>query len=365
MRNYLLGLFGAAIFLTIPSFVAAQYYGPTSTLVITAQTANGVSLPISNPTVSVIATGPSLTGTPTSSGVLNYSSNFGNDTKVVTMIPGTYAVSVPDTLGYTYTYSSGCSGYAVGGETKTCTITLSNYVSQSARLTVYTNVHPTYAPGYNPANFNVTVTGNSPWPSSFQGSSAGVSVTLLPGSYDVQGQSLIGWTMTRSADCNGNIQNGESHSCTLTYQYVYNYPYPYPYAGGLTCSPSRQSVPAGSTATFYAQGGAGTYTWTTIDRTYSNVGPVLNVLLPAFGSQNVSVTSGGQTATCTVVVTGGSYVSPSTGSGYAIPSVITYLPNTGFEPVRGASYAFAILLLIAASIFIYPHVRSTFRFFLR
>lgn len=367
----------------------AQYYssypGPTGQLVITTQTAAGLTTPVSAATVTVTGSGPSLTSTPSSSGSLNYSTNFGNDTRVVTMIPGNYNVSAADGPGYSYTYSSGCVGYLAAGQTATCTITASQYGAGQATLMVYTNINNSYGSYYSPGNFTISVSGNSPSPATFQGTPSGTTVTLGSGPYSVSGSSLIGWTVTKSAGCSGTINAGESRSCTVTYTYSSGYYYnPYGYWGSnLSCVPPSQTVYAGQTATFYAQGGQGTYTWTTPERTYTNVGPVLNAALYSAGTQSVTVTSGSQTAVCSVTVTG-SYSTPSYNNynypsyypsypsytppaapGYVVPGAyVPSLPNTGFEPITAGRWAFALAMLLVVSYFAYPYVRSAFAYIL-
>ncbi|NOJ29652.1 MAG: hypothetical protein DA328_05730 [Nitrososphaeraceae archaeon] len=78
-------------------------------------------------------------------------------------------------------------------------------------------------------DFEFTVTGNNPSPSTFAGSESGVVVTLGQGSYDVEETSNIPSILngpgfaasvdiqtTETGDCSGNIQEGESKSCTFT-----------------------------------------------------------------------------------------------------------------------------------------------------
>jgi hypothetical protein len=74
--------------------------------------------------------------------------------------------------------------------------------------------------------FTMNVEGNNPSPSSFPGSSQGTIVTLEPGQYEVTeiapptppGVEFDGGTF--SADCTGDINVGESKTCTITNGYT-------------------------------------------------------------------------------------------------------------------------------------------------
>jgi len=76
-----------------------------------------------------------------------------------------------------------------------------------------------------PQDFEFTVTGNNPNPSTFPGSDSGVIVTLGAGSYDVEESNnipsiLAAWTVdietTETGDCSSSIGAGESKSCIFT-----------------------------------------------------------------------------------------------------------------------------------------------------
>jgi hypothetical protein len=77
-----------------------------------------------------------------------------------------------------------------------------------------------------PDEFTMNVEGNNPSPSSFPGSSQGTIVTLEPGQYEVTeiapptppGVEFDGGTF--SADCTGDINVGESKTCTITNGYT-------------------------------------------------------------------------------------------------------------------------------------------------
>src|SRR5712691_2150468 len=72
----------------------------------------------------------------------------------------------------------------------------------------------------NPSDFTITVSGNSPKPASFAGSSSGTTVTLEPGKYSVSASSVSGYTTTYSSGCSGSISGGKNiNLCTVTNQF--------------------------------------------------------------------------------------------------------------------------------------------------
>ncbi|MDE2213249.1 MAG: hypothetical protein KGJ34_01825 [Patescibacteria group bacterium] len=380
-------------------YTPTPYYGPSAQLVITTQTASGTTLPPST-TVTVTAPGASLSTTPSGNPSISYGAAFTGDTHIITYVPGNYSVSAAPVSGYTYTYSPGCTGVTPsGGGAATCTVTASNYAAGGATLTVYVSVnniannypysnnscgnsypyYPNYYGGncynnynsYTPSNFSISVSGSSPSPAVFQGSSSGTAVTLGPGSYAVTASNVAGYSVSESGACSGNMQTGESLSCTVTYA---GSGYGSPYTSvPLSCSAASSEVGLGQEATFYAQGGIGTYTWATSQQTYQDIGPTLNTVFLSSGTQTAVVSSGGETASCSTTVTPG-YVAPNippppSGTYYppVSPSsvyVAPGLPNTGYAPQSGAGIAFALIAILAASIFAYPYVRKAFAFVL-
>jgi len=254
---------------------------------------------------------------------------------------------------------------------------------------------------HNPSDFTVYVSGQNPSPTTFQGSVNGSPILLGSGSYSVYiNGDAYSYTPSYSAGCSGTIVAGEHKLCVITMSRSsyssHPTPYPYPCTAGpygctyqqptLSCTPSYQTVAAGSAATFTALGGSGSYNWTTPNRTYLSVGPVLSVVLQSYGTQTVVVTSGSESATCTVNIAGGSVypvvsgitptiatptvVYPYSGAVSVAPSPAVYttssyvrapsLPNTGFEPVDSASIALSIVFLFGAGTFVLPYVRKTF-----
>lgn len=250
-------------------------------------------------------------------------------------------------------------------------------------LTVYVQVlaQNGHAQVYTPANVTVSVAGQSPSPSSFAGSQSGTAVSLLPGSYNVTvSNSIPSYTPTYSVGCNYSIGAGQTQNCiiSLTPSGAYYPPTtnPYPYQQQpLTCQANLVSAALGQSVTFRALGGGGgTYNWSTAYQNYPNVGPALTVAFQASGAQVVTVTSGPQTAQCTVNVTTTyypgyqnpgypTYTNPTPSYTTAYPTYpITYprYPSSGFAPADMATaMAFATVMLVAAGIILAPYVRRT------
>src|SRR5918995_945411 len=137
-----------------------------------------------------------------------------------TLAPGTYVVS-EDTppAGYAQT-SVVCDGVAtatvtvVANATKTCTITNDDV---SPKLIVIKNVVNDEAGNKTASDFTLTVTGNTPSPSSFPGAGApGTQVSIRPGTYSVSEAAVAGYTGSFSSDCSGSIALGETKTCTVT-----------------------------------------------------------------------------------------------------------------------------------------------------
>jgi len=237
----------------------------------------------------------------------------------------------------------------------------------------------------SPSNFTVTVNGQNPSITSFQGSTSGTLVSLNSGSYNVYvSGNQYNYSPSYSTGCQSTVAAGQSQTCVITMsatnQYN-NYPYP-PFNGyvppSLTCAPAYQTVNAGQTAQFTAEGGVGgTYNWETPERNYPNVGPVLSVTFADTGSKLVTVTDATQTATCSinVVASNGYYpvqtYYPPTPSYTVVPSTPNYTtayysgayptwPNTGFAPMGGSTGALALLALAAAALVGAPYVRKAF-----
>ncbi len=78
---------------------------------------------------------------------------------------------------------------------------------------------------FEPQDFEFTVTGNNPDPSTFQGSSSGVVVTLGAGPYNVEENNNVpdlippfnvDIQVDETGDCSGTISAGDSKTCIFT-----------------------------------------------------------------------------------------------------------------------------------------------------
>lgn len=344
---------GLAFVILAPLAASAQ--SSTAQLIVVTRMHSGTA-PSSAGSVFITGTGPSLNSTPTSSGSLTYSSNFAPDTRVITLVPGSYSVAATLTNS-SISYSSACSGFISAGEVRTCTVTASGsgVGGGSARVNVSVTVINDNGGTRSASDFVVTISGQNPNVSSFQGTSGSVQVSLGAGSYSIDAASTGSYTISRSTDCSGFIADNETRNCAITLNDTGSIFNPGTNLGRLTCTPSRQSAALGSTVSFTAAGGNGVYSWVTADRTFINVGSRLNVILGSGGTQSVYVTSGYETASCVVDVVGGGAV---LGTSTKIPG----LPNTGFGPnALGLILAFigAFVALPAAIVLAYPHVRTT------
>lgn len=70
-----------------------------------------------------------------------------------------------------------------------------------------------------PSDFTITIHGNNPSPSSFQGSSSGTAVKLQMGMYSVTQTKPLGYNSTFSGDCSGGMMSIETKKCTITNTY--------------------------------------------------------------------------------------------------------------------------------------------------
>ena len=238
---------------------------------------------------------------------------------------------------------------------------------ERATLNVFVRVVNQFGGSRSPWDFRVTVSGANASPSNFDGSHNGTVVTLDADThYNVSSSGYSGYSMTTSGACSGELGKNETANCYITHtaQQItpplppapQPYLYPYPYTQQiLTCTPAEQTIQLGSVASFSAYGGSATYHWVTSERSYINVGPRISHLFQNPGIQTVTVTSGSQTATCTVNVTG-TYGYPVNVTSAYIPNK---LPNTGFDPNMGsAMLAFAAVLLIGSGFVVYPYARK-------
>lgn len=349
---------GLTAVIAAPSFVGAQT--TTAQIIVITQTAGTVAP--SGAQVLVTGTGPSLTSTPTSSGSLTYSSSFSNDTRVVTVIPGSYTVTAPSYSNYSFSYSSDCSGYLTAGQVRTCTITATQ--GGTAHVNVTVSVINNHGGTRTPNDFVITVSGQNASVSNFQGTSGSVLVSLGAGAYAIDAQGISGYTSVRTGECSGTISSGETRSCLITLTDTYSVYGGYYGSSVLSCSPSNQTGYQGQTVSFTASGASGPYTWSTAERTYLAIGPQLNATLSSVGAQRVYVSNGYQTASCNITILPSAGYTGYTGTGVVLGTAtnIPGLPNTGYAPsslglilaLLGAFVAFPAALYLS-----YPYAKRT------
>jgi YVTN family beta-propeller protein len=142
----------------------------------------------------------------------------------VQMFEGRYRVTESgSTSNYDATLSRGCSGNIREGEAKTCMITNTYSVTPppitTGEIVVTKRVINEGGGSAKPSDFTITVDGNNPTPSSFDGSSSGTTVTLNPGSYSVTENLLSDYTSSMSGGCTGTVSAGQTKNCIITNKY--------------------------------------------------------------------------------------------------------------------------------------------------
>jgi Prealbumin-like fold domain len=149
---------------------------------------------------------------------------------------GKYTVTASGPTGYTSSYSSGCSGTASGGTPVKCTVS-NKYTAPAPTpapgsttfLNVITNVDNTNGGTKKPSDFTISVSGKSPSPKSFSGSSSGTSVTLNAGKYTVTASGSTGYTSSYSSECSATASAGTPVKCTVSNKYTAPAPVNAPY----------------------------------------------------------------------------------------------------------------------------------------
>lgn len=237
-------------------------------------------------------------------------------------------------------------------------------------LQVYVQVINQNAGAYSPGNFQVQVSGNSPSPSSFAGSNSGTLVVINPGAYSVTVANQYGFTPNYSVGCNNSINANQTQLCVVTMSGSGFNPVVTPFPNTqipapLSCRTETPQVGLGQSARFVALGGmGGTYNWNAAGSVFANIGPFLTTSFHNSGTHVVTVTSGAQTAACTVNVT--NIYQPMPGTTSYTSTYYPSFPNTGVAPsVAGAGVAFAVVLLVAFGIALQPYARKAFATALR
>ena len=128
--------------------------------------------------------------------------------------PGAYSVTEAAAVGYTTSYSAGCTGSIALGETKTCAITNDDI---APKLVVIKHVVNDDGGTKTASDFTMSVDDAGTDPASFPGAeSPGTEVTVDPGAYSVGESGPSGYAAGYSADCSGTIGLGETKTCTVT-----------------------------------------------------------------------------------------------------------------------------------------------------
>jgi hypothetical protein len=131
----------------------------------------------------------------------------------ITMKNSEYKVNELSVKAYKVSYSPGCSGRINNNEAKTCVITNDDI---APHLKVIKHVVNDNGGTAKASDFGINVYGNNPIPSSFPGSEDGTDVSMYSGSYNVYEYGPPGYSQSFSPECNGEINLGETKTCTIT-----------------------------------------------------------------------------------------------------------------------------------------------------
>ncbi len=132
----------------------------------------------------------------------------------ITLDAGAYNVTEGGPSGYSASFSADCTGTAVIGGTKTCTVTNDDIAPQ---LTVIKHVVNDNGGNAVAGDFTMNVTATNPSDDSFPGvESSGTTISLNAGSYSVDESTFTGYTKSLGANCSGTIAVGETKTCTIT-----------------------------------------------------------------------------------------------------------------------------------------------------
>ena len=133
----------------------------------------------------------------------------------ITLNAGAYNVSESGgPSGYAMTRSAGCSGGIGLGDVVICTITGDDIPPQ---LTVTMKVLNDSGGSAVAGDWDMDIFGDNVSSTGFNGTEAGVGITLDAGAYSVsESGGPPGYAMSFSADCSGVIGLGEDLSCTVT-----------------------------------------------------------------------------------------------------------------------------------------------------
>ena len=231
------------------------------------------------PIGSIVCTPPSQTG---SGGVPVSFAATGGSAYTWEAPGGTPAAGSGSTFTTVYPTTTSGAVHTVtvrsGDASATCTVTIPPTVSTLVCLPPSQNVAPNQAAAVSAAGGSGTYSWSAPGGSTTAGAGSTFST-----SYPTAGTRTI------------TVTSGEqTASCTVTVV-VGEVP--------LVCAPVTQTVAIGQLAPMTATGGTGTYSWSAPGGTVpSGTGAAFSTAYGTSGTRAVTVTSGTQSATCTVVV---------------------------------------------------------------
>jgi Prealbumin-like fold domain len=119
-------------------------------------------------------------------------------------------------------------------------------IGSSTFLNVITKVDNSKGGTAKPSDFTISVSGKSPSPKSFSGSSSGTSVTLKAGRYKVTGSGPTGYTTKYSSGCSGTASGGTPIKCTISASFSQSSPSPSPSGNNSTSPVAKKNVTAGA-----------------------------------------------------------------------------------------------------------------------
>jgi Prealbumin-like fold domain len=145
---------------------------------------------------------------------------------------------VSDNYFYAYAASKNKNDTTTG-DTSTDGTTPSTPIGSKTFLTVTTKVSGGVS---KPSDFTISVSGKSPSPKSFSGSSTGTSVTLNAGNYKVTASGPSDYTTSYSSGCSGTASGGTPIKCTISNQYRTKPSPPQPPVPNITITTNSNSV---------------------------------------------------------------------------------------------------------------------------
>lgn len=138
--------------------------------------------------------------------------------ELLTLDPGAYQVQANNVNGYTSSLSTDCLGVMLGGDNKTCTVTMDDItpVAITGILNIITQVVNNNGGTKQANNFILTVDGANGFSTSLNGNTSGQVINIDPGAYQVLASIVNGYTSSLSSDCSGVMLSGNSKTCTVT-----------------------------------------------------------------------------------------------------------------------------------------------------